>query len=265
MAWLTGCAIGMARPSSMPDLGDVLSGSARVRFDASRLDCESDPLAWFDPSSPQLQAQSVTVGGRQAAWFVNIQGYPAVLRHYRRGGLVATLSSDRYLWTGWDSSRPFAEFSLMRELGDLGLPVPAPLAAAVWRDGLTYRAAILVDRVPDARTLATCEEIHAWEAAGQAIATMHAKGVWHADLNVHNILIDAQSQAWLIDFDRGRRFKALSEHKRQGNLDRLHRSIRKVLPGKEPILWPVLCNAYFQARQVNGASTACAKKIYHQR
>lgn len=241
----------MASASSMPALGDVQSGSARVRFDAGRLDSESDPLAWFDPTNPQLQAQSVSVGGRQAAWFVIVQGLPAVLRHYRRGGLVARFSRERYVWTGWESSRSFAEFSLMQELGDLGLPVPAPLAAAVWRDGLTYRAAILVARVPDARTLAACQEVNAWEAAGKAVAAMHAKGVWHADLNVHNILIDAQRQAWLIDFDRGRRFEALSEQKRQGNLDRLHRSIHKVLPDKEPLLWPVLSNAYSQARQVN--------------
>ena len=140
----------------------------------------------------------------------------------------------------------------MRELGDLGLPVPAPLAAAVWRDGLTYRAAILVARVPDASTLAACQEANAWEAAGKAIAIMHAKGVWHADLNVHNILIDAQRQAWLIDFDRGRRFEVLSEHKRLGNLDRLHRSIRKVLPEKEAMLWPVLANAYSESCQVAG-------------
>jgi len=242
----------MASPTSTSPLGEFQSGSARVRFDASRLDADSDPLAWFDPSSPQLQAQSVTTGGRQAAWFVNVQGHPAVLRHYRRGGLVARLSRERYLWAGWESSRSFAEFSLMRELVGLGLPVPAPLAAAVWRDGLIYRAAILVARVPDARTLASCEEINAWEAAGKAIATMHAEGVWHADLNVHNILIDAQSQAWLIDFDRGRRFEGLSEQKRQGNLDRLHRSILKVLPEKESMLWPVLANAYSQARQVAG-------------
>lgn len=242
----------MASPSSMPALGDVQSGSARVRFDARRLDSDSDPFAWFDPSNPQLQAQSVTAGGRQAAWFVNVQGHPAVLRHYRRGGLVARLSRERYLWTGWESSRSFAEFSLMRELGDLGLPVPAPLAAAVWRDGLTYRAAILVARVPDASTLAACQEANAWEAAGKAIAIMHAKGVWHADLNVHNILIDAQRQAWLIDFDRGRRFEVLSEHKRLGNLDRLHRSIRKVLPEKEAMLWPVLANAYSESCQVAG-------------
>ena len=255
----------MASPSSISTFGEVQSGSARVRFDASRLDCDSDPLAWFDPSNPVLQAQSVTAGGRQAAWFVNIQGHPAVLRHYRRGGLVARLSRERYLWAGWESSRSFAEFSLMLELGELGLPVPAPLAAGVWRDGLTYRAAILVARVPDARTLASCQEVNAWEAAGQSIAAMHAKGVWHADLNVHNILIDAQRQAWLIDFDRGRRFEALSEQKRQGNLDRLHRSIRKVLPEKEPTLWPVLANAYAQSRKVAGASTASVKKIYHHR
>ena len=239
----------MANMPDMTGLGHHQSGPDQAWFDASQLVTDRDPLAWFDPANPMLAAQSVKDGGRQAAWFVTIQGRPAVLRHYRRGGLVARVSHDRYVWTGLLSTRSLAEFSLMRELCGLGLPVPAPLAAAVWRNGLTYHAAILVERVPHARTLAACDEATAWESAGKAIAAMHARGVWHADLNVHNILIDADRNAWLIDFDRGRRFAHLSEQKRQANLDRLHRSIRKMIPEKEPTLWPVLAKAYSQSLQ----------------
>jgi len=83
---------------------------------------------------------------------------------------------------------------------------------------------------------------------------MHAQGVWHADLNVHNILIDTANKAWLIDFDRGRRFSQLSEQKRQGNLERLHRSFRKLLPDKETLFWSKFVEAY---------SLAQTKKNYH--
>ena len=128
-----------------------------------------------------------------------------------------------------------------------GLPVPAPIAAAVWREGLTYRAAILVERITDARTLAICADEHDWRQAGRAVAAMHIEGVWHADLNVHNILIDAQHRAWLIDFDRGRQFERLSEAKRHSNLERFHRSMRKVIPDRASSLWPAFEKAYLEA------------------
>ena len=235
----------MANASQMEEVTHYRLGAAHVCFDPC-LSVDDDPLAWFDPQNPNLLSQPVVTGGRQAAWFVSIQGKQAVLRHYRRGGLVASLSRDRYVWTGLSATRSFAEFSLMRELCGLGLQVPAPLAAAVWRDGFTYRAAILVSRVPGARTIAECDDVQAWENAGVAVARMHASGVWHADLNVHNILIDNLVKAWLIDFDRGRRFESLSDRQKQDNLDRLHRSIRKVLPDKVSVVWPIFTKAYQQ-------------------
>jgi 3-deoxy-D-manno-octulosonic acid kinase len=244
----------MASESVMRDLGHYHSGGAQVWFDQACLHSDQDPLAWFDPDNEQIDARHVTVGGRQAAWFVTVQGQQAVLRHYRRGGLVARLSRDRYFWTGQRSTRSLSEFLLMRDLRLLGLPVPAPLAAAAWREGFTYRAAILVARIPGVRTLAVCDDPFAWQQAGQTVAAMHAQGVWHADLNVHNILIDSANKAWLIDFDRGRRFSHLSEQKRHGNLQRLHRSILKVLPEKAPIFWSSFVQAY---------SSAITKKNYH--
>ena len=49
---------------------------------------------------------------------------PCVLRHYRRGGLVAPLLGDKYVWNGRTRSRGFAEFALLAELARRGLPVP---------------------------------------------------------------------------------------------------------------------------------------------
>ena len=244
----------MASEGAVLDVGHYRSGGAQVWFDPACLSVDQDPLAWFDPTNKHLDAQPVTVGGRQAAWFLTVQGHEAVLRLYRRGGLIARFSRDRYVWTGVNATRALSEFRLMRELRLLGVPVPAPLAAAVWRDGLTYRAAILVARIPGARTIAVCDDPIAWQQAGRAVAIMHAQGVWHADLNVHNILIDPAHQAWLIDFDRGRRFSHLSKPKRQGNLERLHRSIQKVIPGKASLFWPVFAQAY---------ASAVTKKNYH--
>src|SRR3546814_16022889 len=99
---------------------------------------------------------------------------------------------------------------------DSGLPVPRPLAAAYWRRGPTYRAAILVQRIDGVQPLA-----HALGGAGpaavaMAIFSMHEAGVWNADLSAYNILLDGQGKVWLIDFEKGRR-PVLSVERRQAN------------------------------------------------
>ena len=77
-----------------------------------------------------------------------------MLRRYRRGGLAARASRDAYLWLGEARVRSFAEFRLTRALLARGLPVPRPVAASYVRDGMFYRASILVERLMDVRTLA---------------------------------------------------------------------------------------------------------------
>src|SRR3546814_7124794 len=62
----------------------------------------------FDPNSAQLGAVAVAQGGRQAAWFVQGEFGRGVLRRYRRGGLMAKVSVDRYVWGGVGATRSFA-------------------------------------------------------------------------------------------------------------------------------------------------------------
>ncbi|WP_154584456.1 lipopolysaccharide kinase InaA family protein, partial [Bordetella pertussis] len=109
--------------------------------------------------------------------------------------------------------------------------------------GLTYRAAILVERIPAARPLASLLDEPAWEAVARAIAAMHRAGVWHADLNAFNILLDPGGLAWLIDFDRGTA-GGVSERGRQGNLARLRRSLVKVGGERGQDFWQRLEPAY---------------------
>jgi len=194
-------------------------------WDATRLGEVGRPQ-WLDPTAYGAQARPVQAGGRQAAWLIDGDGWQGVLRGYRRGGLVARVSRDRYVWQGEDATRSFREFRLLASLHGQGLRVPAPLAACYWRSGLLYRAAILVERIPEVRTLAQAPEASANEV-GAAIAAMHRAGVWHADLNAYNILLDAAGRAWLIDFDRGTE-GGLAERARLGNLQRLRRSLHKV-------------------------------------
>src|SRR3546814_334389 len=109
-----------------------------MRFDPVAVPAPGEYL--FDPADARLGAVPVGMGGRQAAWFVSGDFGAGVLRHYRRGGLIARISRDRYVWTGAQHTRSFAEFDLMHSMYKAGLPVPRPLAAAYWRTGAAYRS-----------------------------------------------------------------------------------------------------------------------------
>lgn len=190
---------------------------------------------WFEPGYWGEAAQPVAAGGRGGAWFVEGPFGQAVLRHYLRGGLAARVSRDLHLWRGSDRTRSFVEFRLLRELRGDGLPVPPPVAACYLRRGAFYRAAILLERLRDVRSLAelAAEGVAPWQQAGELIARCHRGGLDHVDLNAHNILFDANGQGWVIDLDRCR--KRLPETGwRLRNLARLERSLLK-LRGKRPV------------------------------
>lgn len=219
----------MAAPTATADaftLTPLAGGEAAILADITLPPAEE---RWFDPAAWGDAAQPVGEGGRGAAWFVQAPFADALLRQYRRGGLVARISRDKYLWRGADHTRGFAELRLTRRLFDAGLPVPRPLAAMYRRDGGAYRGAILLQRLHGVRSLARLAG-HGdapWKKTGQLIARFHRAGLDHADLNAHNILFDADGEGWLIDFDRGRLRKP-SRAWREANLARLQRSLQKL-------------------------------------
>lgn len=228
---------------------DLVMGPAAMRFDARVVE---EPGLWlFDPASPSLAAQPVSEGGRKAAWYVRCGSHDGVLRRYRRGGWVAHVSRDRYIWTGVHQVRSLNEFDVLRSLYEAGLPVPRPLAASYWRSGPTYRAAILVERLHDVRPLATAFDVADSEQVARAIYAMHEQGVWHADLNAYNVLLDAEGRAWLIDFDKASR-PALSLERRSANLLRLRRSLAKVAGPAGISWWDELNRNYAKLTRAQG-------------
>lgn len=209
---------------------------------------------WFAPEYwRSLGALHLQSGGRGGVAMITTPVGECVLRHYRRGGMVAALMGDRYLWTGADRTRAFAEFRLLGEVARLGLPGPSVVAARYRRHGLYYTADLITRRIADAQTLAECVAAAALdsvlaEKAGVLVARFHKAGIWHADLNAHNILVTS-SQLYLIDFDRGE-LRAPAPAWRLSNLQRLRRSLVKVGAAKQGdtafdrALWQPLVQAY---------------------
>lgn len=200
-----------------------------IVFDGMRLRQAGPEL--LDPAHYGDAASPVAAGGRGEAWFVRGEAGDAVLRHYRRGGLMARLGRQGYTWLGESRVRSLAEFRLLGQLHREGLPVPAPLVAGYWKKGLGYRAAILVERIAGARPLSQWlpDDVDRapWEAVGEMLARFHLVGLDHADLNADNVLVDARGEPWLIDFDRCTR-RAADGGWRQRNLRRLERSLDKL-------------------------------------
>lgn len=210
----------------------------RIREDAAGailFDAAVSPqvdAAWFEPDAWQaLGAWRNQSGGRGGVAIIDTPAGECVLRHYRRGGMVAKLMGDRYLWKGAERTRCFAEFRLLGVIASLGLPGPQPVACRYRRHGLFYSGDLITRRIADVRTLAQYLadgqlDGELAELVGALVARFHRAGIWHADLNAHNVLVRSD-ELFLIDFDRGRR-RAPGEAWQQSNLLRLRRSLLKL-------------------------------------
>ncbi|MFK8013432.1 MAG: 3-deoxy-D-manno-octulosonic acid kinase [Marinicellaceae bacterium] len=206
---------------------------------------------WFDDQYWLNQGRLLGASsGRGSAWMVKSDNNKMMLRHYYRGGIPAKLIKDKYLWTGLNKCRSLSEYRLLSLMVNLGLPVPEPIAAQVCRIGLFYQANILIEYLPHSSTfsqvLNTDSAIEIWQRIGQTIAQFHNHGIYHADLNAHNILISNEI-IHLIDFDHSKQIK-IRQLWQRSNLKRLKRSINKITDNKFLELndnkWQHLINAY---------------------
>ncbi len=184
------------------------------------------PEAWRERGALRQQA-----GGRGGVAIIDTPAGECVLRHYRRGGLVAAWMGDRYLWTGADRTRSFREFRLLGVIASLGLPGPQAVACRYQRSGLFYTADLITRRIAHSTTLAGCLaagllDSELAELVGALVARFHRAGIWHADLNAHNVLVTSD-ELYLIDFDRGCQ-RPPSDAWQQANLLRLRRSLVKL-------------------------------------
>ena len=237
---------------SLQALRQVWAPMRPERLASARASTPAGQTIWFDPTQvvealpalftppPDDSAALATGSGRGQAHRVALDHGEGVLRHYRRGGLMARLSPDRYLGRSPLSSRAMNEFTLLRRLRAWDLPVPAPVAARQVRGLIGHTADIVVAMIPQTRNVAQALSegplpATDWIAHGSAIRQLHDRQVFHSDLNCHNLLLDGQGAAWIVDFDKcGVR---PGEAWKQENLERLRRSLRKEQGRRHPFHW----------------------------
>ncbi len=167
-----------------------------------------------------------------------------LIRHYRRGGAVASLLGDRYLRVG--VPRPMRELKASAEARRRGIPTPEVITATVHPGPGFYRGDIITAFVPRSTTLADLlfrppdgerwapirssfardmEEL--WEkdgsrekeaavkrvrlaaarTTGAVVRLAQDRGLVHPDLNLRNVLLQPSGDgfgAYLLDLDRAR-------------------------------------------------------------
>ena len=173
---------------------------------------------------------------------------PVVVKHYRRGGLIGRLIRQRYL--KWGPTRSQAEYELLREMRRLGICVPEPLVFAS-RGLLLYRAWLVLRAIRQPQSLAHLSLIDegrardAMRTAIEQIGRLVDHGILHVDLHPGNVLVDQTDRVYLIDFDRGHRYRGSHSKLRDRYLSRWHRAVVKY--GLPPMLNEMLRSGLPQA------------------
>jgi len=181
----------------------------------------------------RMQEKDLVIGradGRGETCFYQSGEKVWALRHYLRGGLIAKFLTDHYFGIRLKNTRAWREWHLLKDMVDMDLPVPVPVAASVIKKGLFYQADLVTEYIESSNTLADVLENDyldstIWVDIGQCVRKFHDHSVFHSDLNAKNILLDQNKKVYLIDFDQcgfrtGEGWKA-------ENLSRLKRSLEK--------------------------------------
>jgi 3-deoxy-D-manno-octulosonic acid kinase len=179
-------------------------------------------------------------GNRQSGFALKLAGdVELFVRLSRRGGLARLFFNDVYVGR---HARPLRELAIAAEAFRRGIPVVEPAGALVeWLAPLAYRGAFLTRALAGmtlwdfVRTDNDAQvRIHVLAQARQAIETMHRLGLFHADLNLHNLYVTTSRDSFgiaILDLDKARLFKQpVSPARRQRNLERLRRSVLKLDP-----------------------------------
>ena len=188
----------------------------------------------------RARAGSEGSGNRRSAIRLALENAPElVVRLSRRGGMARLLFDDLYFGM---SPRPVRELAVASEAARRGIPVAEPMGAMVqwvWPgvyrgafitralSGLTLWEFVRTDDDPRVRE-------HVLRLAREAIDTMHERGLVHADLNLHNLMVVTGAERFsvaILDLDKARLLRnPVPAPLRRRNFARLLRSATKLDP-----------------------------------
>ena len=185
-------------------------------------------------------AAAAGAGNRGGGFRVALPAGPELFaRRARRGGAMRLLLDDLYLGL---RPRPFAELAVAAEAMRRGVPLAEPMGAAVrWAAPALYRG-FFISRALSGMTLwefvRTDDDpgvrAHVLERARESIEKMLRAGLYHPDLNLHNLFVTRHGESFsviILDLDKARLGdRPLDEKARRRIAERLARSARKLDP-----------------------------------
>ncbi|HKD67150.1 MAG TPA: lipopolysaccharide kinase InaA family protein [Candidatus Binataceae bacterium] len=187
-------------------------------------------------TSAHGRGKELPAGNRRSAVGLTIAGLPPMfVRRYRRGGLMRFLVSELYAGT---MPRPLHELMVTAAAHRRGLPVVEPLGAIVEAAAPCFYRGWFLTRALEGVTLwnlLLTGDRHirrkALEEARAGIDRLHEGGLYHADLNFHNLFVCTGEALSVIalDLDKARLYPdALPARMRVANFRRLERSARRL-------------------------------------
>lgn len=179
-------------------------------------------------------------GNRASAFRLDLGGgLELIARRGTRGGMARHFIRDAY--AGLDP-RPFRELRVTAEARRRGVPVAEPIGAMVeWIAPGLYRGFFMTRAIAGMTLwefMRTDDDPavreHVLMKARAAIVTMHDRGILHADLNLHNLMVTRSGESFaavILDLDKARiGAHPVSPAGRRSNARRLLRSARKLDP-----------------------------------
>ncbi|MCD6288580.1 MAG: hypothetical protein J7M12_05645 [Candidatus Hydrogenedentes bacterium] len=175
--------------------------------------------------------------GRIPLEILDLDDQQYLKRWYTHGGLLGPLFGGLFFGT----SRPFRELDTATYAVACGVPTVDPIGACVWKiAGPIYRCALLTRRAFGASNMPeflaknkhmdTAFRRDLIEQTADAVRRMHDAGIYHADLNLANILVqqtgpnNSDVRILIIDWDRTRVRRRVGIYRRTKNLLRMSRS-----------------------------------------
>ena len=203
---------------------DLIAG-----FRAALLGADGTPRTLHEFAARQSGARALQ--GRGVAYAVALPhgATRVVVRHNRRGGLLAPLLGDRFI----APTRAPRELAASSALVARGVRTPEVLGYALYPPGaMIQRSDVCTREIPGARDLADVltrgiadERRNALRLTAQLVASLSRARARHHDLNLKNILLDATT-GYVLDVDRVV-IDVPEQDAMTANLRRLSRSLRK--------------------------------------
>lgn len=245
---------------AIPNYQKLTAGSARI---VALSTCSDDILRILEQRSLYEYAASREdariLHGRGPVYAVTLPGAcgNAVIRHSRRGGLLARFNDDLFL----SRLRPVRELITSYRLRVHGVPTPELVAYVMYPVGMFFRYDVASREVEHAADLAEWlgrtrdpeTRVALLEATAVLLAQLAESGAHHADLNAKNILLAPLAtgfQALVIDVDRVRFHVQRSPAVMQANFERLARSLRKLALSGLPVIGGEIVRIGTRARQL---------------